>query len=300
MLVDKVIRRQLSIVSERGSPRTSYTAAFKLRVIAYAVSHGNRATGRQFPIHESCVPRWRLQCEHLQNTPRNKLAEHFRSAAFPEVEKEVTAWIAEKRQGGIGVSTNVICLKAKSVAQKLGIAETSFKASQRWCYGFMERAGFSIRRRTMIAQRLPQDYEEKLFKFQRYIIARRRKHDFELKYIGNADQTPLTFDIVTNSTVSEKEVKRVLILTTGHEKDRFTVMLACHGDGTKLPKYVIFKRKTLPKKARGKGGWTKDLCKTGCRPFGARSAAFLERNLCWYGIHSQLTCQHRSIAHLSP
>ena len=72
---------------------------------------------------------------------------------------------------------------------------------------------------------------------------------FELKYIGNADQTPLTFDIVTNSTVSEKGVKSVSILTTGHEKDRFTVMLACLGDGTKLPPYVIFKRKTLPKNA---------------------------------------------------
>ena len=54
---------------------------------------------------------------------------------------------------------------------------------------------------------------------------------------------------MTNSTVSEKEVKSVSILTTGHEKDRFTVMLACLGDGTKLLPYVIFKRKTLPKNA---------------------------------------------------
>ena len=236
-------------MSERGSPRTSYTAAFKLRVIAYAVSHGNRAAGRQFSIDESCVRRWRLQRERLQKIPRNKRAERFQPPAFPEIEKEVAAWITEKRQGGIGVSTNVICLKAKSVTQKLGIAKTSFKASQRWCYGFMERSGFSIRRRTTIAQRLPQDYEEKLIKFQRYVIAQRKKHDFELKYIGNADQTPLTFDIVTNSTVSEKGVKSVSILTTGHEKDRFTVMLACLGDGTKLPPYVIFKRKTLPKNA---------------------------------------------------
>lgn len=246
-LVNKVLRRLLSIMSERGCPRASYTAAFKLRVIAYAVSHGNRAAGRQFSIDESCVRRWRSQRERLLKTPRNKRAERFRRAAFPDIEKEVTAWITEKRQGGIGVSANVICLKAKTVAQKLGIAETSFKASQRWCYGFMERHGFSIRRRTTIAQRLPQDYEEKLIRFQRFIIAQRKKHDFELKHIGNADQTPLTFDIVTNSTVSEKGVKSVSILTTGHEKDRFTVMLACLGDGTKLPPYVVFKRKTLPK-----------------------------------------------------
>ena len=91
-------------------------------------------------------------------------------------------------------------------------------------------------------------------------------------YIGNADQTPHTFDIVTN-TVSEKGVKSVSILTTSHKKDRFTIMLACLGDGTKLQPYVIFKWKTLPKNATfrkvllshatRKGGWTKDLHRTG-------------------------------------
>ena len=111
----------------------------------------------------------------------------------------------------------------------------------------MERRGFSIRRHTTVAQKLPKDYENKLISFQRFVISKRKQHSFELKYIGNADQTPLTFDIVTNSTVAEKGIKSVPILTTGHDKDRFTVMLACLGDGTKLPPYVVFKRKTLPK-----------------------------------------------------
>ena len=163
-------------MSERSSPRTSYTAAFKLRVIAYAVSHGNRAAGRQFWIDESCVRLWRLQHEHLKKNPLEHANGTFSAWSLPEIEKKVAAWKTEKCQGGIGVSTNVICLKAKSVTQKLGIAETSFKASQCWCYGLMERS------------------------------------DFELKYIGNANQTPLTFDIVTNSTVSEKGVKSVSIL----------------------------------------------------------------------------------------
>ena len=70
---------------------------------------------------------------------------------------------------------------------------------------------------------------------------------YELSLIGNADQTPLTFDMPSNSTVDSKGTKSVSIMTTGHEKDRFTVMLACLGDGTKLPPYVVFKRKTLPK-----------------------------------------------------
>lgn len=45
--------------------------------------------------------------------------------------------------------------------------------------------------------------------------------------------------MLSNTTVS--------IVTTGEEKDSFTVTLACLGDGLKLPPYVIFKRKTLPK-----------------------------------------------------
>ena len=232
-------------MAERGSPRASYCASFKLRVVAYAVDKGNRAAGKQFNVDESCVRRWWSQREKLLETPRNKRALRGRSAAFPELEKEVAEWITEKRKAGTGVSTNIIRLKAKSVAQKLGLEQ--FKASKCWCYRFMDRFGFSIRRQTTIAQKLPQDYEEKLIKFQHYVLAKRKEHDFDLKYIGNADQTPLTFDIVTNSTVSAKGVKSVPILSTGHDKDRFTVMLACLGDGTKLPPYVVFKRKTLPK-----------------------------------------------------
>lgn len=98
-----------------------------------------------------------------------------------------------------------------------------------------------------IAQKLPQDYEEKLIKFQRYVLVIRKEHDFDLKCIGNADQTPLTFDIVTNSTVSDRGVKSVPIVSTGHDEDRFTVMLACLSNGTELPPYVVFKWKTLPK-----------------------------------------------------
>ena len=53
---------------------------------------------------------------------------------------------------------------------------------------------------------------------------------------------------MTNSTVEEKGIKSVPVLTTGHDNDSFTVMLADLGDGTKLPPYVVFKRKTMPKK----------------------------------------------------
>ena len=71
--------------------------------------------------------------------------------------------------------------------------------------------------------------------------------------------------------VDSKGTKSVSIMTTGHEKNRFTVMLACPGDGTKLPPCVVFKRKTLPKdlvlprgihvRAQAKGWMDKSLVK---------------------------------------
>jgi hypothetical protein len=52
------------------------------------------------------------------------------------------------------------------------------------------------------------------------------------------------------STIDTKGTKTVNIKTTGNDKNRFKVMLAVHAlvllTG-KLPPYVIFKRKTLPK-----------------------------------------------------
>ena len=38
-----------------------------------------------------------------------------------------------------------------------------------------------------------------------------------------------------------------MVNATGHEKDRFTVMLACTADGVKLPAFVVLKIKTMPK-----------------------------------------------------
>ena len=39
--------------------RPSYTATYKLQVIAYAEEHGNRAAGRNCSIGESSVREWR-------------------------------------------------------------------------------------------------------------------------------------------------------------------------------------------------------------------------------------------------
>ena len=61
------------------------------------------------------------------------------------------------------------------------------------------------------------------------------------------DEVPLTFDVPLNKTVGVKGAKTIMIKTSGKEKTRYTVVLACCADGTKLLPSLIFKRKTLPK-----------------------------------------------------
>ena len=56
----------------------------------------------------------------------------------------------------------------------------------------------------------------------------------------------MTFDVPLNNTVDVKGAKIIMIKTSGNENTRYTVVLACCAEGTKLSLLLIFKRKTLP------------------------------------------------------
>jgi len=98
-----------------------------------------------------------------------------------------------------------------------------------------------------MAQKLPGDLEEKIDNCHRFVLNCRKKANYELVNIGNMDETPVWFDMPSTRTVNVQGEKTVSITTTGHEKSRFTVVLSCLADGTKLKPMIIFKRKTMPK-----------------------------------------------------
>lgn len=235
-----------------GKIRQSYTAREKLEVMAYAKAHGNLAAGREYTIEESNIRQWRKQKERLQNMPRTKMANRGSAAHWPELERKLLVWVTNRRLWGYGVSTTELRLKALHLA-KQNDANAQFRASVDWAHAFMKRSDLSIRRRTHIAQKLPSDFEDQLTKFQSFIINLRKKHHYSLSQIGNPDQTPLTFDMPSGTTIDQKGAKTVTVKNTGNEKNRFTVMLGCTADGGKLPAYVFFKRKAFPKLPFPKG-----------------------------------------------
>jgi len=75
----------------------------------------------------------------------------------------------------------------------------------------------------------------------------RKKLCFEIGQLGNMDEVTLTFAVPLNKTVDAKGAKTIMIKNSGNEKTRYTVVLACCADGTKLHPPLIFKRKKLPK-----------------------------------------------------
>ena len=238
-----------------GTKRQSYTVSDKLRIINYAEQHGNRAAEREFGISESNVRLWRKSKENLEKMPRLKRANRGKKAAWPELEIDLLEWITEKRNNGLAILPSMVRLKALQMAKqdKYRIPAGQFKAGNHWCQCFMKRHGLSLRQKTTLAQRLPDDYEEKIVRFHRFIIDRRKEHNYPLHVIANMDETPLTFDMPPNRTIHNTGEKTIKIRTTGNEKNRVTVVLACAGDGSKLRPMAIFKRKTLPKVANKHG-----------------------------------------------
>lgn len=178
---------------------------------------------------------WKRKQEKLKVLPKNKCADRGKPCLWPDLEREVRNWIDNQRQSGYIVTRNLIRLQARSYA------------SVGWLNWFMKRNGLVLRQKTKISQKLPHDFENKIISFHSFVINQRKKGGYDLSNIGNIDETPVWFDMPTSKTVTNRGERSVLIKTTGHKKTRFTVVLSCMADGTRLKPRVIFKRKTIPK-----------------------------------------------------
>lgn len=229
--------------------RCSYTSAFKRQAIRKADVVGNRKAAEEIGVDETQVRRWRADRIKIFACEPKRRAFRRTNARYPLLEDELEEFVKGKRKNALPVTAKDIRMKALEIATRYGL--TTFKASRSWIDKFMRRKGFSLRRRTTICQKLPPDFEQKLVSYQGYLLFLRKKYQFLLSQIGNADETPIWLDMPRNYTVNEIGSRQVPIKTSGYEKQRVTVMLCITADGHKLPPYIIFKRKTIPKPKKG-------------------------------------------------
>ena len=149
--------------------------------------------------------------------------------------------------------------KAKAIYDELPDSQKSesFVASRGWLEKFMSRYGLSLRRRTSIGQKDPQQLINRLAS---YVIHARRMQmrcNFKASQIYAMDETPVWQDIVGTTTVPKVGSQDVVLKSTGHEKARVSVCLTARADWTKLKPFIVFKGakrevETLNQEFRGK------------------------------------------------
>lgn len=93
----------------------------------------------------------------------------------------------------------------------------------------------------MIGQKLPKDWKEKIASFFKFMKQKVEMLLLNLSQIGNMDEVPMSFDMLTSCSADFIQVKSVPVVMTGNEKNTFTVVPSCMASSEKLPTLVIFK-----------------------------------------------------------
>lgn len=180
-------------------------------------------------MNEKQVRDWCKAEATLISMKKTKRANRGMKARWPELEQRVHTWVLGQKAAGL--STVKLRLHAQRVAKEMKIID--FSAGPSWCFRFMKRNHVSIRAK--MSQEVT-DSQAKMDSFRAFIEKEVAAHDVSSDHILHMQEVPLTFYIPR----SQKSV-------VTHERWIFTVVLACCGDGSKLPPMVIFKQKTMPK-----------------------------------------------------
>jgi hypothetical protein len=112
---------------------------------------------------------------------------------FHELENEILEYILGLCNNGVAVSYKCCILKQYN-------SSSQFQVRRGWMYHFMQSKGLSLRRWTSLNQQMPED-DDKTIAFQKFVIILRKYNSYLLSLIGNMDQTPLYFDMLTNKVI---------------------------------------------------------------------------------------------------
>ncbi|CAI7877137.1 unnamed protein product [Closterium sp. NIES-53] len=171
-----------------------------------------------------------------------------RKAKYPFMERAVYRQFLSHWAKGLSVSVNML-RKWSAKYMKHRMPGVNWRASFRWSARFRARWHLARRVKTKMGQKLAVACKEKVESFWEFVRQMRTLHDYPLDLIVNADQTLLFLEMPAERTIEMKGARTVHVRSAGYQKERVTVMLAVTAGGLKLPPYVVFKRKTVPKVA---------------------------------------------------
>ena len=96
----------------------------------------------------------------------------------------------------------MIMFKAKKMMDEKNTdpaTQDSFVASRGWCEKFMKRHGFSLRRKTTIAQKDPSLLVDRLVAFVVHVRRLQKVYSYAESPIVAMDETPVWSDMISNT-----------------------------------------------------------------------------------------------------
>ena len=121
---------------------------------------------------------------------------------------------------GIAVSGLMLRLKAKEFSK-----DPEFKVSLGWYQKWKRRHSVSLRTKTTLTQRLPEDLEQQTVKCHRFVITSPQHHGYSLSRIFNMDETLMWFELPSSHTLEFSGNRTVPVKSCGAEKQSFTITL---------------------------------------------------------------------------
>ncbi|KAI9103406.1 DDE superfamily endonuclease-domain-containing protein [Phlyctochytrium arcticum] len=193
----------------------------KLKMIKLVESgHSKHSVAKAYNVQRLQPTRWmtdKTWFKKVKNKRQKKTLHPGHPIAHPELEDSMHQWILERRQAGVPVLY-------RTIFRELLRRNPNFCGAKYNALGLLSNAFFVARS----------------FPFKQYMHDHAKKHPYPLGMIGNMDQTPIWWDMVSEYTIDKVGQKKIWIRTSAKEKQRITVTLAVLADGTKLPPVVIF------------------------------------------------------------
>ncbi|CAI7867610.1 unnamed protein product [Closterium sp. NIES-53] len=256
--------------------RKGITAKEKLHLLKMQDSQpdlSNRALAKLAKVQPCQIRDSKKMRERLEvsSSCRRRLMGAGRKSKFHFMERAVYRQFLKHRGRGLAVSVSML-QKWSAKYMKHWMPGVNWRASFRWATRFRARWHLARRVKTKMGQKMAAgkccavvlldchlsaelmclvallaDCKAKVESFWEFVRQMRSLHDYPLDLILNADQTPLFLEMPAERMLEMKGAQTVHVRSAGYEKERVTVMLAVTASGLKLPPYVVFKRKTIPK-----------------------------------------------------
>ena len=133
-----------------------------------------------------------------------------RKPKYEEIEPQLYEISKEFRSAGILVNKYLL-KEARIIAEAKGIVD--FIGTPSWLDGFKKRYEIVYRKPTRVAQKLKDNAEEELKKFQEKYIELLKAHNYHPDAIVNIDETGICMDMPSNQTLNTKVSLKVNEIT---------------------------------------------------------------------------------------